>query len=79
LEKIKALGVPEMEEAINAYNRITVSPEFRERERARIYARHNEASALGHARREGREEGRNEIIELLKSGKTLEDIINGLS
>jgi hypothetical protein len=53
LAKIKALEVPEMNEAINAYNQITVSPEFRELERARSYARHNEASALGHARREG--------------------------
>jgi hypothetical protein len=75
-----------MEEAISAYNRITVPAEFRERERARCYARHHEASALGHARREGEargreegmKEGRNEIIELLKSGKTLEDIIKGL-
>jgi predicted transposase/invertase (TIGR01784 family) len=65
LEKIKALGVLEMEEAINAYNSITVSPEFRELERARIYARHNEASDLGHARREGEargiEKGKKEI------------------
>jgi flagellar biosynthesis/type III secretory pathway protein FliH len=46
-----------MNEAINAYNSITVSPECRELERARAYARHNEASALGHARREGEKEG----------------------
>jgi flagellar biosynthesis/type III secretory pathway protein FliH len=46
-----------MNEAINAYNSITVSPEFRELERARAYARHNEASALGHARREGEAKG----------------------
>jgi hypothetical protein len=51
-----------MNEAINAYNRITVSPEFRELERARIYARHNEASALRNARQEGIEKG-NEKLE----------------
>jgi len=56
LEKIKTLEVPEMNEAINAYQRITVSPEFRELERARSLARHDEATALYHAREEGREE-----------------------
>jgi predicted transposase/invertase (TIGR01784 family) len=85
LEKIKALEVPEMEEAINAYNRITVSPEFRELERARSYARHNEASALGHARREGEargiEKGKKEIARnALAQGATLEFVqkITGL-
>ena len=41
-----------MEQAINAYQRISVSPEFRELERLRSMARHDEASALGEARRE---------------------------
>jgi len=53
LEKIKALEVPVMEQAINAYKKITVTPEFRELERQRSYARHNEAAALRHAREEG--------------------------
>jgi flagellar biosynthesis/type III secretory pathway protein FliH len=95
LEKIKALEVPYMNEAINAYHRITVSPEFREIERARSSARHNEAAALRHAdqvgeargREKGRAEGRMEghaegrmegeqnIINLLKSGKSPEEII----
>ena len=45
-----------MEQAINAYQKITATPEFREMERMRSYARHNEAAALRHARDEGREE-----------------------
>jgi predicted transposase/invertase (TIGR01784 family) len=57
LERIKALEVPVMNEAINAYQKISVSPEFRELERARSYARHNEASALRHARQEGEASG----------------------
>ncbi|MCL2185463.1 MAG: Rpn family recombination-promoting nuclease/putative transposase [Treponema sp.] len=46
LDKIKSLKVSIMEEAINAYNTVTVSPEFKELERLRSMARHNEASAL---------------------------------
>jgi predicted transposase/invertase (TIGR01784 family) len=79
LEKIKSMEEPIMNKALNAYNSITVSPEFRELERLRVLARHNEASALRHAkdegRQEGRQEGRHEIINLLKSGKSLEEII----
>ena len=56
LEKIKALEEPVMEQAINAYQKITATPEFREMERMRSYARHNEAAALRHARNEEREE-----------------------
>jgi len=55
LEKIKAMEVPIMEQAINAYKKITVTPEFRELERQRSYARHNEAAALRHAREQERE------------------------
>jgi predicted transposase/invertase (TIGR01784 family) len=57
LAQIKALEVPVMDQAINAYQKIAVSPELREIERARSYARHNEASALYHARQEGKDEG----------------------
>jgi predicted transposase/invertase (TIGR01784 family) len=52
LDKIKSLEVSVMEKAINAYNTITVSPEFKELERLRSLARHNEASALRNAREE---------------------------
>ncbi len=57
LEKIKALEVPEMKQAINAYYTITASEEFREKERLRERARHDEAQALYHAKKEGLEEG----------------------
>ena len=52
LQQIKALEVPVMEQAIEAYRHITATDEFKEIERLRSRARHNEASALGHARRE---------------------------
>ena len=42
-----------MEQAIGAYRTVTATDEFKELERLRSRARHNEASALGHARREG--------------------------
>ena len=52
LEKIKEMGVPTMNQAINAYYTITASSEFREIERLREKARHDEAQALYHAKRE---------------------------
>ncbi len=57
LAKIEALEVSVMTEAIGAYRRVSTTDEFKEIERLRSRARHNEASALGHARREGRAEG----------------------
>jgi len=53
LKKILETEVPEMEEAITAYRQITATPEFRELERLREKAAHNEAAALRHARMEG--------------------------
>lgn len=47
-----------MNQAINAYYAITASSEFREIERLREKARHDEAQALYHARNEGRAEGK---------------------
>jgi predicted transposase/invertase (TIGR01784 family) len=55
LKRIEELGVPIMEQAITAYRRVTATEEFKELERLRSRARHNEASALGNARREERE------------------------
>ena len=55
LEKINALEVPVMVQAINAYKKITVDPDFRELERQRSIARHNETTALRHAREQERE------------------------
>jgi predicted transposase/invertase (TIGR01784 family) len=54
LAKIEAMEVPAMEQAIEAYHQITADSEFREMERLREMARHNEASALRHARDEER-------------------------
>ncbi len=52
LEKIKEMEVPVMSQAINAYYTITASSEFREKERLRAKARHDEAQALYNARKE---------------------------
>ena len=57
LAKIEAMEVPVMEQAIQAYHQITADSEFRELERLREMARHNEAAALRHARDEGIAEG----------------------
>ena len=50
LKQIEALGVPIMEQTIHAYRHITARDEFKELERLRSRARHNEAAALRHAR-----------------------------
>ena len=51
LEKIKEMEAPVMSQAINAYYTITASSEFREKERLRAKARHDEAQALYNADR----------------------------
>ena len=48
-----------MKQAIEAYRGITATDEFKEMERLRSRARHNEASALSHARSEGIKLGAN--------------------
>ena len=53
LKSIEALEVSEMSEAIQAYRHITVTPEFREAERLRTKARHDEAQALFNAEQRG--------------------------
>ena len=53
LKRIKELGVTELSEAVNAYHSVTTSEEFREMERLRIKASHDEAQALGNAERRG--------------------------
>ena len=57
LEKIKGMGVPTMEQAISAYYSITASAEFREIERLREKARHDEAQALYNAEQKGMQKG----------------------
>ena len=55
LSKIEKMGVPVMNEAIGAYRHVAASPEFREIERMRSKARHDEAQALRNAEQRGEE------------------------
>ena len=56
LKQIEALEVPIMQEAIEAFRRVTTTPEFLEKERLRSKARRDEAQALYHARLEATRE-----------------------
>lgn len=82
LEKIKKMEVPVMSQAINAYYTITASSEFREKERLRAKARHDEAQALYHARHEATIERTIEITRnMIVDGEPIEKIVRytGLS
>lgn len=64
LEKIQALEVPIMSKAIKAYYTITASSEFKELERLRAKARHDEAQALYHAeQKESAHNGASKFLE----------------
>ncbi|MCL1983504.1 MAG: Rpn family recombination-promoting nuclease/putative transposase [Clostridiales bacterium] len=63
LRKIEDLGVPVMEQAIQAYRHITATDEFKEMERLRSLARHNEAAALRHAAEVEREKWRGVVAD----------------
>ena len=54
-KRLEDLEVPFVEQTIEAYRRITATDEFKELERLRALARHNEASALKYAREQERE------------------------
>jgi len=54
LERLRGLGVPIVGQVIDAYTRVASSAEFREIERQRELARHNEATALKNAERKER-------------------------
>lgn len=70
------MEVPVMSQAINAYYTITASSEFREKERLRAKARHDEAQALYNARREAKCEEKFEIARnLRKMGMPFDQII----
>jgi predicted transposase/invertase (TIGR01784 family) len=62
LAKIEALEVTVMQEAIGAYRQVSSTGEFREIERLRSLARHNEASALSHAESKGIAKGKAEVV-----------------
>jgi predicted transposase/invertase (TIGR01784 family) len=55
LKRFEEMEVPIVQQTIGAYRQVVISPEFRELERLRSLARHNEAAALENARREERE------------------------
>jgi len=48
-KRLEALEVPDMEQAIGAYRSVSATDEFKEIERLRSKARHDEAAALNHA------------------------------
>jgi len=52
LTKIEAMEVPVMSTALQAYRHVAASDEFKERERMRSKARHDEAQALRNAQRQ---------------------------
>jgi predicted transposase/invertase (TIGR01784 family) len=58
LKQIESMGVSVMEQAVTAYRKVTATDEFKEIERLRSRARHDEASALGNAERKGIEKER---------------------
>jgi predicted transposase/invertase (TIGR01784 family) len=58
LAKIESLGGTIMQQAVSGYRHVTATDEFKEIERMRSRARHNEASALRHAKDEGKAEER---------------------
>ncbi len=65
-----------MSQAINAYYTITASSEFREKERLREKARHDETQALYNARREARREEKFEIArKLIKRNRPVSEIV----
>jgi predicted transposase/invertase (TIGR01784 family) len=72
LEKIKAMEVPVMNQAINAYYTITASSEFREKERLRAKARHDEAQAL---HRQAQESARKFAQKLLARNRPIDEIM----
>jgi hypothetical protein len=57
LTKIEEMGVSFMSEAVMAYRHVAASPEFREMERVRSKARHDEAQAIFNAEKRGAERG----------------------
>ena len=72
LKRIQNEGGPIMAQAIEAYRHVSASNEFKELERIRKLARHNEASALGHAERKGIQKGTQE--KAIAIARNLKDI-----
>ena len=70
---------PELKKAVGVLKELSADERTRMLAEAREKARRDEVSRLNKARREGREEGvqigEMKIIELLKSGKSAEEVI----
>jgi predicted transposase/invertase (TIGR01784 family) len=64
LLELSEMGVPEIKETIEAYNIVSTSPEFLERERLRLKASHDEAQALFNVREEEREKWQDVVATL---------------
>jgi hypothetical protein len=77
LEQIVKMGVPVMREAVAAYKSVAVSPEFEQIERLRERTRHNEASALGHAKRVREAEIEKNLRALGATDDFIEKALNG--
>jgi hypothetical protein len=56
VRRLEEMDVPILQQTVQAYRQVSASSEFRELERLRSLARHNEASALANARRLEREQ-----------------------
>ena len=65
LAEIEKLGVPIMNEALQAYRHVAASPEFLEIERMRSKARHDEAQALKNAEKRGEEREREKLQDVI--------------
>ena len=63
IKELEVLEVPVMKQAIEAYRSITASSEFKESERLRSKARHDEAQALRKARLDEREKWQSVIAD----------------
>ena len=71
-----------MSEAIQAYRHVAASSEFKEIERLKWRAGHDEAQAIRNAEQKGLVKGRvqerTQWLNLLKSGKTINEILSML-
>lgn len=67
ISKIQKMGVPIMEQVIDAYHHVSASDELRELERMRDRARNDEAAAMARSRKEGERNGALKIARNLRA------------
>jgi predicted transposase/invertase (TIGR01784 family) len=78
MARILSIGGSIMEQAVEAYHRVTATDEFKQLERMKFDARCREVTGLYYARREGQLEARRETARKFKSmGMNVEDIATG--